>query len=67
MPPARHSGASQSIADVPALTPLGVTVKAQAYQACISLGKEAKFQAAINLGPSIASDICRVLSEGEEA
>jgi hypothetical protein len=44
----------------------GITIKAQAYQACAALGKEEPFQATIHLGPSIAEDVCRVLSEGEE-
>jgi hypothetical protein len=55
------------IAALPALTPDGITIKAQAYQACKSLGKEGALQASIHLGPSIADDICRVLSEGDEA
>jgi hypothetical protein len=53
--------------ELPALTPDGITIKAQAYQACVALGKEERFQATIHLGPSIAEDVCRVLSEGEEA
>ena len=44
----------RSIVDVPVLTPLGVTIKAQADKACVSLGKEGSFQAGIHLGPSIA-------------
>jgi hypothetical protein len=55
------------IGELPALTPDGITIKAQAYQACAALGKEERFQATIHLGPSIAEDVCRVLSEGEEA
>jgi hypothetical protein len=55
------------IAALPALTPDGITIKAQAYQACKSLGKEGALQASLHLGPSIADDICRVLSEGDEA
>jgi hypothetical protein len=55
------------VAKIPSLTPDGITLKAQAYQACVAFGKEGKFQAAIHLGPSIAEDVCRVLSEGEEA
>jgi hypothetical protein len=55
------------VAKIPALTPDGITIKAQAYQACAALGKEGRFQASIHLGPSIAEDVCRVLSEGEEA
>jgi len=55
------------IGQLPALTPDGITIKAQAYQACAALGKEERFQATIHLGPSIAEDVCRVLSEGEEA
>jgi hypothetical protein len=50
-----------------ALTPDGITIKAQAYQACSALGKEERFQATIYLGPSIARDVCRILSEGDEA
>jgi hypothetical protein len=55
------------IAKLPALTPEGITIKAQAYQACSSLGKEEGFQAAIHLGPGLAADVCRVLSEEDEA
>jgi hypothetical protein len=55
------------IGNLAALTPDGITIKAQAYQACVALGKEERFQATIHLGPSIAEDVCRVLSEGEEA
>jgi hypothetical protein len=55
------------IGSLPALTPDGITIKAQAYQACAALGKEERFQATIRLGPSIAEDVCRVLSEGEGA
>jgi hypothetical protein len=55
------------IGDLPALTPDGITIKAQAYQACAVLGKERRFQATIHLGPSIAEDVCRVLSAGNEA
>jgi len=55
------------IGELPALTPDGITIKAQAYQACAALGKEERFQATIHLGPSIAEDVCRVLSEREEA
>jgi hypothetical protein len=55
------------IGELPALTPDGITIKAQAYQVCAALGKEERFQATIRLGPSIAEDVCRVLSEGEEA
>jgi hypothetical protein len=54
------------IGSLPAFTPDGITIKAQAYQACVALGKEERFQATIHLGPSIAEDVCRVLSEGEE-
>ena len=60
----------RQIADTPALTPLGITIKAQAYQASAAsaaLGKEGRFQASIHLGPSIADDVCRILSEGDEA
>ena len=59
--------AMYKIAGLPALTPLGITIKAQAYQACATLGKEGRFQASIHLGPSIANDVCRILSEGDEA
>jgi hypothetical protein len=55
------------IGELPALTPDGITIKAQAYQACAALGKEERFRATIHLGPSIAEDVCRVLSEREEA
>jgi hypothetical protein len=55
------------IAAMPALTPDGITIKAQAYRACSMLGKEQRLQATIHLGPSIAEDVCRVLSEGDEA
>ena len=57
----------RQISDTPALTPLGITIKAQAYQASAALGKEGRLQASIHLGPSIADDICRILSEGDEA
>jgi hypothetical protein len=43
------------------------SIKAQAYQACAALGQEGRFQASIHLGPSLAEDVCRVLSEGDEA
>ena len=56
----------RQIAGVPAFTPIGISIKAQAYQACAVLGKEGRFQASKFLGPSIADDVCRVLSEGEE-
>lgn len=55
------------IGSLSARTPDGITIKAQAYQACAALGKEERFQATINLGPSIAEDVCRILSEGDEA
>ena len=55
------------IGSLPALTPDGITIKAQAYQACGVVGKEQRFLASIHLGPSIADDVCRVLSEGDEA
>jgi hypothetical protein len=55
------------IGNLSALTPDGITIKAQAYQACAALGKEERFQATIHLGPSIAEDVCRILSEGDEA
>jgi hypothetical protein len=55
------------IGGLSALTPDGITIKAQAYQACAALGKEERFQATIHLGPSIAEDVCRILSEGDEA
>jgi hypothetical protein len=55
------------IGSLSALTPDGITIKAQAYQACAALGKEERFQATIHLGPSIAEDVCRVLAEEEEA
>jgi hypothetical protein len=55
------------ISSLSALTPDGITIKAQAYQACAALGKEERFQATIHLGPSIAEDVCRILSEGDEA
>lgn len=55
------------IGGLAALTPDGITIKAQAYQACAALGKEERFQATIHLGPSIAEDVCRILSEGDEA
>jgi len=44
-----------------ALTPDGITIKAQAYQAVAAIGKEERFQATIHLGPWIAEDVCRVL------
>ena len=50
-----------------ALTQDGITIKAQAFQTCGTLGKEERFQATIHLGPSIARDVCRVLSKGDEA
>ena len=53
----------RQISDPPALTPLGITIKAQAYQASAALGKEGRFQASIHLGPSIADDVCRILNE----
>ena len=56
----------RKIAGLAAITPLGVTIKAQAYQACAALGKEGRFQASIHLGPSIADDVCRILSEAAE-
>jgi hypothetical protein len=55
------------ISGLAALTPDGITIKAQAYQACAALGKEERFQATIHLGPSIAEDVCRVLAEGDKA
>jgi hypothetical protein len=55
------------IGSLPALTADGITIKAQAYQACSALGKEERFKATIHLGPSIAEDVCRVLAEGDEA
>jgi hypothetical protein len=57
----------RQLADIPAVTPLGVTIKAQAYQTCAGLGQEGRFQASIHLGPSIADDVCRILTEGDEA
>ena len=57
----------RQISDTPALTPLGITIKAQAYQASAALGKEGRLQASIHLGPSIADDVCRILAEGDEA
>jgi hypothetical protein len=55
------------IGSLPAFTPDGITIKAQAYQACAALGKEERLQATLHLGPSIAEDVCRVLCEGDEA
>lgn len=57
----------RSVSGTPSRSPLGITIKAQCYQACVAIGKEGSFQAAIHLGPSIADDVCRVLSEGDEA
>lgn len=57
----------RSVSDTPSRSPLGITIKAQCYQACAAIGKEGRFQAAIHLGPSIAADVCHVLSEGDEA
>ena len=54
------------IGSLPALTPDGITIKAQAYHACSLVGKEQRFLATLHLGPSIADDVCRVLSEGDE-
>ncbi len=54
------------IEGLPAHTPDGIAIKAQAYQACAILGKEQCHLATMLLGPSIAEDVCRVLSEGEE-
>ncbi|MET4364293.1 hypothetical protein ABIB06_004892 [Bradyrhizobium sp. LB8.2] len=56
------------IAKLSALTPEGITIKAQAYDAWIRSGDERARQfASISLGPGIAGDICRVLSEKDEA
>ena len=55
----------RELADTPAQTPLGITIKAQAYQASSALGREGVFQASIHLGPSIADDVCRILSEAD--
>ncbi|MGR4932672.1 hypothetical protein ACIPUD_38720 [Bradyrhizobium sp. CAR08] len=59
---------ARRIATVPALTPEGITIKAQAYDAWMRSGDErAQDFASIIMGPGIIGDICRVLSEGGEA
>ncbi|OSI68891.1 hypothetical protein [Bradyrhizobium canariense] len=56
------------IAAIPALTPEGITIKAQAYDAWMRSGDEmAQDFAAFIMGPGIIGDICRVLSEAGEA
>jgi hypothetical protein len=56
------------LAKIPAMTPDGITIKAQAYDAWVRSGHDrAKQFAAIIIGPGLAADVCRVLSEGGEA
>ena len=55
------------IAEVPAQTPDGITIKAAAYEAWAAVDEEAAYRAALIIGPGMASDVCRVLSEGGEA
>lgn len=52
------------IAAIPAQTPDGITIKARVYEALASCGAEQKYKAAQIIGPKLAEDICRVLSEG---
>ena len=56
----------KQMADIRSITPLGVSIKAEAYQSCAKLGKESQLQASMHLGPSIAGDVCRVLLEGDD-
>lgn len=59
---------ARRIAATPAITPEGITIKAQAYDAWMRSGDErAQEFAAKIMGPGIIGDICRVLSEGGEA
>lgn len=55
------------LAAIPAQTPEGITIKARAYEALATCGTEHRHKAAQIIGPTLAEDICRVLSEGSEA
>jgi hypothetical protein len=51
------------LADIPSLTPDGITIKAVAYEAYASIGSEQLFRAGATFGPELAADICRILSD----
>jgi hypothetical protein len=56
------------IAKLSSRTPEGITIKAQAYEAWLRSGHDRGQQfAAVIIGPGLAADVCRVLSEGGEA
>ncbi len=54
----------ERIAAIPAVTPEGITIKAQAYEV-VSKVKDYRGHANFLIAPSLAADVCRVLSEGE--
>lgn len=58
----------QRIAEIPALSTEGITIKAEDYDAWMRSGSERAEQfGAVIFGPGLAADICRVLSEKDEA
>ncbi|MET4512567.1 hypothetical protein [Bradyrhizobium sp. I1.7.5] len=58
----------QRLAEIPALTTEGITIKAEAYDAWKRSGCERAEQfGALVMGPGLAADICRVLSGSDEA